>query len=183
MENNLETILIERLKSGDSTAFDSLINNYRNKLFGYLLRLCKDIDTAEDIFQETMIKAWRGLKKYNEKNKFSSWLFSIAHNTAIDNIRKSKRVIENYNSAELEKTDENVDLQKEYEEKEMKNVINSIVEKLPDKQKQVFLLRQHGGIKFSEIAEILNEPLNTVLSHMSYAVKRIKKELREKNVI
>ncbi|MGD8780614.1 MAG: RNA polymerase sigma factor [Ignavibacteria bacterium] len=183
MKNSPDTILIERIKSGDSAAFNLLINNYKNKLFGYLLKLCKDVDAAEDLFQETVIKTWKGLKNYNEKNRFPSWLFSIAHNIAIDNIRKNKTVIKNFDPAEIEKSEEKVDLQKEYEENEMKNIINSIVEKLPDKQKQVFLLRQHGGIKFSEIAEMLNEPINTVLSHMNYAVKRIKKDLRDKNVI
>ncbi len=183
MKNNLDIILIERLKSGDSTAFNLLINNYKNKLYGYLLRLCKDVDTAEDLFQETIIKTWKGIKKYNEKNRFSSWLFSIAHNTAIDSIRKSKQKVELIDTNDIEKGDENANLQQEYEIKEMSSIIEKIIEKLPEKQKQVFLLRQHGGMKFKEIAKMLDEPLNTVLSHMNYAVKKIKKDLRERNVI
>ena len=70
-----------------------------------------------------------------------------------------------------------------FDAEEMKIMITNVVNSLPEKQKNVFLLRQHGELTFKEISEITKEPLNTVLSHMNYAVKKIKLFLRENNAI
>lgn len=180
-EKHLETQLIIEAKSGDSSAFGKLINPYRKNLFTYLLRFCRERMTAEDLLQETLIKTWRGLKNYNEKQKFSSWLFVIAHNVSIDSIRARKvreattffndgfeAVSESNPHSELLKTELKITLEKE-------------VESLPNNQKQVFLLRQHSDMTFKEIATVMNQSLNTVLSHMNYAVKKLKSALREEN--
>jgi RNA polymerase sigma-70 factor (ECF subfamily) len=154
------------------------MQGYRRQLFSYLLRLCGDKMTAEDLFQETLIKAWNGIKTYNEQNKFASWLFSIAHNVALDHlrsssIRKSSSLEESY-----EYSDGN-NPHKSFEEKESYKMIMDAVNDLPNKQKNVFLLRQHGGLSFKEIAKEMDQPLNTVLGHMHYAVSKIKKKLSE----
>ena len=86
----LEYQLILRSKQGDASAFGALIKDYRKQLFTYLLKICNNRTTAEDLFQDTLIRVWSGLPNYNEQNKFSSWLFSIAHNTAMDSFRRKK---------------------------------------------------------------------------------------------
>ena len=86
----LENQLIDKCQAGDGEAFRQLISNYRNKLFGYLWRFSDSRIAAEELFQETLIKTWNGIRKYNHKEKFSSWLFTIAHNVAVDNLRKIK---------------------------------------------------------------------------------------------
>ena len=133
--------------------------------------------TAEDLFQETLIKVWRGFKTYNEQNRFSSWLFSIAHNVAVDSIRSNgiKKNTTSLDEAHNAGTNENP--QKMLEEKEAKELIISALDELNENQKNVFLLRQHSGMSFKEIASEMNQPLNTVLSHMNYAVSKIKKRL------
>jgi RNA polymerase sigma-70 factor (ECF subfamily) len=129
------------------------------------------------MFQETLIKVWKGLKKYNNQQKFSSWLFTIAHNVAIDFLRKRK------SEKNILAFDENNDLEsfkrpdEDFIKKERIEIINRSIESLSEKQKSVFLLRQHGELTFNEIAKTINEPLNTVISHMHYAVKKIKKQL------
>ena len=170
-----ETELIENCKSGDGEAFRKLLNVYRKQLFGYLWRLGGSQYAAEELFQETTIKIWKGLKNYNGKNKFSSWIFTIAHNTAMDSFRKKKN-----NEIEI---DENTLLVSNYtpDQNIVKNennvLINRAIKNLNMKQKEVFLLRQHSGMKFKEIAKVTDQPLNTVLSHMNYAVKKLRKEL------
>jgi len=127
---------------------------------------------AEDIFQEG-----KGIKSYNDQNKFSSWLFSIAHNTAIDSIRSAS--VRNRTSS-LEDTNEYSGKNNPYEslvEKETYEMIMLSVNELPENQKNVFLLRQHGELTFKEIAKTMGQPLNTVLGHMHYAVSKIRKKL------
>ena len=175
----LEEQLIHDSKNGDSSAFGKLISVYRKNLFTYLLRMCKERMTAEDLLQETLIKTWKGLKSYDEQQKFSSWLFTIAHNVSIDAIRTRRirretaylsdkmDVASNYNPhSELVMTETRVSLQRE-------------VENLPADQRQVFLLRQHSELSFNEIAILMNQPLNTVLSHMHYAIKKLRRCLNE----
>jgi len=173
----LENELLEKCLNGEETAFKQLINIYRIQLFGYLWRFSSSRFEAEEMFQETLIKVWKGLKKYNNQQKFSSWLFTIAHNVAIDFLRKRK------SEKNILALDENNDLEsfkrpdEDYIKKERIEIINRSIESLSEKQKSVFLLRQHGELTFKEIAKTINEPLNTVISHMHYAVKKIKKQL------
>ena len=179
----LEYQLILRSKQGDASAFSALIKDYRKQLFTYLLKLCNNRTTAEDLFQDTLIRVWSGLPNYNEQNKFSSWLFSIAHNTAMDSYRRKKVRSRVIHTDELPESAGKTDPQQEVEQKETKELLLDAVNTLSDKQKQVFLLRQHGELSFKEIAELTDQPLNTVLSHMHYSVKKIRKILRERNVI
>ena len=161
----------------DAVAFGKLIQDYRIQLFSYLLRLCGDRMTAEDLFQETLIKVWKGFKSYNEQNKFSSWLFSIAHNVAVDSIRKdlAKNMVRSFEDVQTFASDDNP--HNTFVEKETNELVMAAVSTLSEKQKQVFLLRQHSGMTFKEISKAINQPLNTVLGHMHYAVSRIRKKL------
>jgi RNA polymerase sigma-70 factor (ECF subfamily) len=161
----------------DAAAFGKLIRDYRIQLFSYLLRLCGDRMMAEDLFQETLIKVWKGFKSYNEQNKFSSWLFSIAHNVAVDSIRKesAKPTFGSFDDVQTFASDNNP--HNAFVEKETNELVMAAVDTLSEKQKQVFFLRQHSGMTFKEISKVTNQPLNTVLGHMHYAVTRIRKKL------
>ena len=135
--------------------------------------------TAEDLFQETLIRIWKGFNSYDERNKFSSWLFSIAHNVATDSVR-SLKIRNRISSLEDSKEFSNRDNpHKDLVEKEMYELVMNAVDELSESQREVFLLRQHSGMTFKEIADELKQPLNTVLSHMHYAVTRIRKKLRK----
>ena len=161
----------------DTAAFGKLIQSYRVQLFSYLHRLCGDQMTAEDLFQETLIKVWKGFKSYNERNKFSSWLFSIAHNVAVDSIRResAKSKVSSFEDVQTIAGDNNP--HNALVEKETNELVMAAVSTLSEKQKQVFLLRQHSDMTFKEISEATNQPLNTVLGHMHYAVSGIRKKL------
>ena len=133
---------------------------------------------AEDVMQDTLIKVWRGFGKYNERKKFASWLFSVAHNTAVDALRKAdtRRIFQN--KPEMEIRDDFSSPDKQMESSELGAAIDNAVRRLPEKQRQVFLLRQHSGLTFREISEQLDEPLNTVLGQMHQAVLKLKKILK-----
>lgn len=176
LEIKLEELLVKKCIAGDKDSFNRLIKAYRKQLYSFLLRICGNRDLADDLFQEVLIRVWNGFKNYKEQQKFASWLFTIANNVTIDHHRKKKHI--NMSLFEVEiKSDE--DLSDRIEKKEASKIIFSLVNNLSEKQKIVFLLRQHSNMSFKEISEITKEPLNTVLSHMNYAVKRIRKILKE----
>jgi len=173
----LEKELIKKCRSNDGSAFAILMQNYRKQLFSYLLRFCGNRMAAEDLLQETLIKVWKGFNSYDEQNKFSSWLFSIAHNVAMDSIRSAKTRNMVSSLEESTKFSGRDNPHKSLIEKETYELIMKAVSELSKNQKEVFLLRQHSGMSFKEIANELNQPLNTVLGHMHYAVTKIRKKL------
>jgi RNA polymerase sigma-70 factor (ECF subfamily) len=173
-----EQTLIEKCRNGETAAFGPLMKIYRKQLFSYLLRLSGNREDAEDIFQETLIKTWRGIKKYSNQQKFSSWLFAIAHNAAMDSLRKRKHVVVDIDTDKLIHPNDPV---KELINNETAGKIKMAVESLSIEQKGVFLLRINSGMKFKEIAKLTNEPLNTVLSHMRYSINKIKMLLGTEN--
>ncbi len=176
MVKALEQNLIHRCRQGDPDSFGHLIKLYRKQLYGYLFRLLGNTVHAEEAMQETLIKVWKGIKKYNEEQKFASWLFTIAHNCAMDFLR-----IKKHDSQVTEEDPDNLpgyeNPARQIEKEELKIMIAKTVETLPVQQKEVFLLRIEGDFSFKEIAQIMGSPLNTVLSHMNYAVKKIRKRV------
>lgn len=174
----LEETLIEKAKNGDDKAFAVLMKQYRLRLSSYIFKSIGDREASLDVLQETLIKVWKGLGSYKQGTKFSSWLFSIAHNAAIDHIRKNARagMPEEFNDETYLKL--NDDPFKQLSAEETRRLVNDAVNKLPEKQKQVFLLRAEAEMSFKEIAELMGEPLNTVLSHMRYAVIKLRTSVR-----
>lgn len=177
----LENQLIHKCKSNDGEAFRKLMKLYQSKLYGYLLRFSNCKDDADEMLQETLIKVWKGIKKYNEESKFSSWLFTIAHNVAMDKIRTLNKAKKILSLDQVEDKATEILQDEQFIRKEMVEKINESLLVLSEKQKSVFLLRQHGELSFKEIAKVTNEPLNTVLSHMRYAIKKIRKQLENEN--
>ncbi|NOG98497.1 MAG: sigma-70 family RNA polymerase sigma factor [Ignavibacteriae bacterium] len=174
--------MIKKCQNGDSAAFADLIFPHRENLITYLNRLSGNKTTAEDLFQETLVKVWSGIKKYKEQNKFSSWLFSIAHNVALDSYRKIKNRKYTVDVNEITDLSSGSNPHSDYVSKEIELQLEKAIETLSKKQKEVFLLRMHGNMPFKEIAKLTGEPINTVLGHMHYAVKKLKLMLRNENV-
>jgi RNA polymerase sigma-70 factor, ECF subfamily len=180
-ESAKENELILRSKKDDSTAFGELCKMYKKQLYTYLVRMVGDRENAKDVLQETLIKAWRGLKKYDEQNKFSSWLFTIAHYSALDYLRMRSFANNHEEFADQPGSHHYENPFTLIVANETNEIINKFIKNLPEKQKHVFLLRQHGDMSFKEISELTNEPLNTVLGHMHYAVKKLRKLLKEEH--
>jgi RNA polymerase sigma-70 factor, ECF subfamily len=180
MSTTHEQNLLDKCRNGDSAAFGPLMQIYRRQLFSYLFKLSGERTQAEDLMQETLIKTWSGIKKYSERQKFSSWLFTIAHNTAMDNLRKRNKdyMLSDIEPDELQGTN---DPHKEFILNERNAMIEKAMVTLSNKQKEVFLLRLYGEMSFKEISDLTKQPLNTVLSHMHYSVKKIKKILGNEN--
>jgi RNA polymerase sigma-70 factor (ECF subfamily) len=173
----LDHMLIDRCRRGDADAFAELVRPWHRRLTVYLSRMCGDAAAADDLRQETLIRVWKGLRSYDDRQRFGSWLFTIAHHVTIDHIRRRARAPEHLPPADRGAALTS-DASNELMARELGKLLAEAVEKLPEKQRRVFLLRQHGTLKFREIAELTGEPLSTVLGHMSYATEKLQRVVR-----
>ncbi len=180
--------MIAQFLSGDKTAFETLINPYRQRVYSYLCRMISDSQAAKDLFQDVMVNVLKSLPTYWEQQKFSNWLFSIAHNLAMNHIQKQKQksaiILENRDSdsdAELlyALADESFSPEEILQKKELQEILKTSIEKLPIEQKQILLLREYSGLPFKAIAQMLDCPLNTVLGRMRYALLNLRKIIHQ----
>ena len=173
-----DKLLIDQYLDGQANGFDSLYERYRKPLYSYLNRMLPgQTARVDDLFQGTWIKVLKNLQAYTDRQSFVSWLFRIAHNTAVDDLRQEQRhETEPMDDRPFSSTRE-VPV-KAVKQAEMAEAIAAAVDRLPPDQREVFLLRQNQ-ISFKEIAEMQECSLNTALGRMHYAIQSLRKELQE----
>ena len=170
------------------SSFNVLIERHARSVYFFVFRLIGNKEDSEDIAQETFIKAWQKLSKFDEDMNFKTWLFSIAKNTAIDKLRKKKSInfsslnmggsdsAENFgensdfesNLADTEPLPDEIFLQKESEEN-----LKKALAQLSDNQRLIIHLHISEDLTFEEIAEIIDKPMNTVKSQYRRSVKKV----------
>jgi len=188
--NATDQQLVELFGSGNMAALEVLINRHRKKVYSYIFMQVRNQALAEDLFQETFIKVITSIKtdRYQDHGKFLSWVIRIAHNLIIDHYRKSKQLntVSNddfegqlFNSRKFsDVTTEEILIRDQ-----IHNDVRSLIDYLPEDQKQVVLLRHYAGMSFKEIAEVTNVSINTALGRMRYALINLRKLINEKNII
>ncbi|MEE0912714.1 MAG: sigma-70 family RNA polymerase sigma factor [Paludibacteraceae bacterium] len=181
--------LVQLYAEGNNEAFDILLLRHKKRVYTYIYTTVKDIDIANDIFQETFIKAITTIKRgrYTEKGKFSSWILRISHNLTIDYFRKEKNenTISNeeygldlLNNIKLYDTD----MQEHSDKEETLTNLVGLIELLPDCQKEVLKMRIFEDISFKDIADKTQVSINTALGRMRYAVMNMKRLAKEHNI-
>jgi RNA polymerase sigma-70 factor, ECF subfamily len=181
--NQEDNKLIENFLSGEVIAFEILLKKYLTPTYNFIFRFTKERTLAEDLAQETFLKAWKNLKRYDKSRNFKTWLFTIAKNTTYDYFKKKKTTPfaffeneEGYNK--LEKiADEESNLAEIIGKKELEKELGKKLEKLPDEYRLLLLLRYKDGFTLSEIGEILGRPYNTIKSQHQRALISLKKEI------
>jgi RNA polymerase sigma-70 factor (ECF subfamily) len=180
--------LVRLYLEGNESAFEALLSRHQERIFTQIYMLVRDEELANDIFQETFVKAIRTLKqgKYNEEGKFLPWVLRIAHNLSIDHFRKAKKMpyvreTDEYDPfAMIPREEKNV------EETWIDDIINEdvrkLVEELPDEQREVVMMRHYGGMSFKEIAERSNVSINTSLGRMRYALINMRKMIEKHDI-
>ena len=167
---------------GDEKGFSVLYNKYKNRVFGFLFKMTGERDVAEDLLQETFLAAYRNVFQFDRSRSFLSWLFGIAHKRTIDYFRHARVEIDHRQDA-VESVGSRIDAPDDRLSNEnMRQIINSAVGKLDPFQREVFMLRELGGVSFKEIAEIMNCPINTALGRMRLALKNIRKDLQKRGI-
>ena len=177
--------LILRFQKGDEQSYIELVNRYRDRLINFIYRFVNDIESAEDIVQDALLKVYTHKHYYKNIAKFSTWLYTIAGNLAKTELRKKKtRKVTNLSQMgpedkdyELTSNEPETDkaTQNEYLEKRIQIAIN----KLPLHFKTVTILREIQELSYEEISKIVDVPLGTVKSRINRARLQLQKELKD----
>ncbi len=182
--------LVKAYAAGNNEAFDTLLKRHQDRVFNYILRIIKNEDLANDIFQETFVKAILTIKqgRYTENGKFPAWISRIAHNLIIDYYRQEKSG--NVQSADIQ--DANILNRKDLCEATIEDNIISrqimddvkfLIHELPELQKEVLHMRYYQNMSFKEIAEKTGVSINTALGRMRYAIINLRRIAAEKEII
>ncbi len=175
-----DEMLMVRYKRGDRDAFAELVRRYQRALFNFSLRYMGSRELAADVTQETFLRVVKRSADFKHESRFSTWLFAITRNLCIDELRRLKH--RNHQPLDEHVTGSPsasaaLDVEQVAASGEIRDCIINAVDRLPEDQKEVFLLRQLGGIPFAEIARIVDIPENTAKSRMRYALERLQSQL------
>jgi RNA polymerase sigma-70 factor (ECF subfamily) len=181
-----DQILIDRLCSGDRTAFYDLVGRYKKKIYYLAYDITGDHHEAEDVSQEVFMKVFRALKTFRRDAKMSSWLHQITVNASIDSIRrKSLRPAKHSDELDNISTQENLVAQGAHnldplqstESMQIQNRISQALQRISPKERAVFVMCHYNGLKLKETAEIMNVTIGTVKSLLFRAIRKLRKEL------
>lgn len=183
--NSSETLLINKSKKGDIEAFEELIKEYKKVAYNIALRILKNKEDAEDISQESMIKIFKSIDKFNMESSFKTWLYRIVVNTCLDFKRKAKEntisvdqpVQAGYDEFYIDLKDETPSTEEIIEKKQMKEMVMEAIYKLDDDFKTIIILRDINGFSYEEISEILSCNIGTVKSRISRGRHKLKEIL------
>jgi len=181
--------LVAAYVSGTNEAFDILLERHKERLYSYIFYIVRNADVADDLFQETFVKAIVTIRngRYTETGKFAAWLTRIAHNLIIDQFRTER----NENTVSNEETDgnllNNATLVDNCMETRMVNEqtlrdVRRLMDRLPDNQREVVFMRFYQDLSFKEIADITGVSINTALGRMRYAILNMRKMAAESHL-
>ena len=180
--------LIESFQAGNTRAFDTLIDRYQEKIYNTILFMVKDSYLAEDLIQEIFIKIIDNIKqkKYAEEGKFLPWALRIYHNFCIDHFRKVKRTptIKTSDDQDLFEIIKHSDHPADYKmtRSQTHKNIQSLVDLLPEEQREIIVLRHYANLSFKEIAQMTNCSINTALGRMRYGLINLRKMMNERGM-
>lgn len=164
--------LVAKAIRGKEDGFEELVRRYQRPIIGYVFRMLGNYDAALDVTQEVFIKVYNSLRKYSPEYKFSTWIYRIAHNAAIDHMRRNSV---SQQSLETESPDGAYQLQiespipspeQDRERSEWRSEINSVVKCLPSAYRELINLRHGRDLSYDEIADITSLPLGTVKNRL-----------------
>ncbi|MBR2458052.1 MAG: sigma-70 family RNA polymerase sigma factor [Bacteroidaceae bacterium] len=178
--------LVELYEQGIDEVFDVLLHRNQEHLFAYIMRLTQDVDRANDVFQETFMKAIVCIRshQYRTTGKFSAWLMRIAHNLVIDTVRTNRNISQLDEEVQNDAIYNNMNLSEECHEAEMLRMADAqtlakMIERLPLVQQEIVHLRFYEDLSFKEIAQVTNVSINTALGRMRYATLNLRKMIED----
>jgi RNA polymerase sigma-70 factor (ECF subfamily) len=167
-----ESEVIRQVKKGNREAYQVIVERYMQRAYYIALGFVRNSQDAMDISQESFIKAFRKIKRFDPEKSFFPWFYKLLKNLCLDHIKRRSRVQEI-------PLDEARILNEEREDREMKEILWRGIEGLPFEQKEVIILRYFQQFSYQEIAEITAKPVGTVMSSLFYAKKRLKEAVKK----
>ena len=185
-----DRVLLNNYLSGDRSAISELIDRHAKRVRSYIGMMVKDDDIADDIFQETFIKAVKVIDegRYADSGKFLSWVLRIAHNRVLDHFRREK------SNRQVNESEAGYDVigtmrfseptaEDDIVHGEIEETVRELIALLPDEQQEVVRLRYYDKLSFAEIAEQTDVSINTALGRMRYALINLRRMIQEKNLV
>jgi RNA polymerase sigma-70 factor, ECF subfamily len=191
--NDLE--LINQIISGDTLGFNQLIRNWEKRIYSFVFRYLGNRDEAMDITQKTFLNTYRHIGSLKDPSRFSSWIYQIAGNLCRDEAGRMNRQkvvsleilhrehdkIKNPLSHEfMESYEKQPDVK--LGSKQLSDIVKNAVRELPEEQRIVVIMKEYQGLKFREIADILNEPVSTIKSRMYSGLILLREKLNRLNI-
>ncbi len=183
MEDASDEELMLSYQQGNATAFEVLYERHKGGVFRYLLAKCQQQAIAEELFQDVWMKLIAARDRYEVRAKFTTYLYQLAHNHFIDYYRKTRidvfqqkdpeEDVEQITSNDQKQPDDQLEMQRQIE------TLLQLVERLPDEQREVFMLREEAGLTVAEIAKVTGVNTETAKSRLRYAVKKLRADLKE----
>ncbi|MCK4822736.1 sigma-70 family RNA polymerase sigma factor [bacterium] len=164
--------VVEYTRSKNKEAYAEIVNRYQDKLVRYAKYLLNDDEKAADAVQESFIKAYVNLNSFNSKKKFSSWIYRIVHNQAINLINKHKKEVPLFDNVDF---DSGINIEEEYTKKEIAEMIRECLNEMPIIYKEPLSLYFLEDKSYNEISDILRIPIGTVGTRINRAKILIKK--------
>jgi len=190
MERSLisDSSLVLLYNKGNERAFEQLVQRHKSRIYTTIYLIVKDQCVAEDLLQDTFIKAIGTIKsgRYNDEGKFLPWIMRIAHNLAIDYFRRERRyptvILEDgsnvFNTLDFsEDSAESIQIRKETHER-----LRELIQQLPEQQREVLMMRHYGEMSFQEIADATGVSINTALGRMRYALINLRKQMHKNKI-
>jgi len=178
--------LVELSLDGDEGAFGVLVRRYQRRLTAFLSQLVGDMELARELSQEAFVRAWSALERFNPKYRFSTWLFRIAHNLGIDQLRRRRLLTTPLYRTDGEGDEVEVvvpDLDKDplghLENRALASELREVIEGLRPEYRELVLLRHFGGLSYQEIADFTDMPLGTVKNKLFRAHSVLRKALTD----
>lgn len=178
--------LVAAVLEGDRERFGDLIERYQGRLVNYLFRLLRNVDDAHDLAQEVLVKVYQVLDRYDPQYRFSTWLFRVAQNAAIDQIRRRRLKVVSLRQDDEEGEGRDWDLPSpergpygDLRNRERGDAIQEAIDSLPWEYRELILLRHFGELPYEEIAQMKSMPLGTVKNKLFRGRQMLKEKLQE----
>ena len=174
---NEEQILIENVQRGEMAAFQELVEKYKQKVFYMALDMTGNHHDAEDLSQEVFMKVFTAIKDFRGEAKLSSWLYRIAMNTCIDKTRRKHLKLVDIDEKVYEQATPGKNPEQLVQDRATQDQIEQALQKLPPRQRSIFVMRHYNELMLREIAETLGISEGTVKAQLFRAIQRLQKEL------
>ncbi|SDK23572.1 RNA polymerase sigma factor [Natronincola ferrireducens] len=182
-----EDVLIDKARQGDIESFELLIKAYQQRAFNIAYRILGNLEDANDVTQEALLKVYRSIHNFKGNSSFSTWLYSIVNNVCIDFLRKNKKAKVLYIDNQYQEEGYQREIPDEintpeclFEKKEVKKMIHDAINQLNHEQRTIIVLRDIQGFSYQEIAEILNVSVGTVKSRINRGRSNLKLLINER---
>lgn len=176
--SDTELLALFRQEESRHYAFNLMVRKHQRRLYAFVRRMITDHDEAEDVLQNTFIKAWNGLDGFRADAQLFSWLYRIAHNECLNHLRRMRRGLFVSSDEVIERLTTTLDNSEHFTGDAIQRRLQQAVMKLPDKQRAVFTMRYFEELKYEEMSTITGTSVGALKSSYHIAVKKIETWLR-----